>query len=384
MMAALFACVELVWFWGASRRAAALARMSPQLETLLAAAHGGRYDALSSLTVRGPALTLVVGAKRLTRIRGVGLYLTDVASSPGEDRAPPVLAHQLARLPALYESNIFLTVRTVPVPEVPPAARFLVASAGVPGFFHCIARAGYLEAPRLDAAFAQALLAHTLDLLYAQLAAAAAAEPGLRAALDLPDDFEALALAAAGGGGGENAGGRGGAPAPPGPPSPFAHAASGHARPGPGPSPLTDSGAGARALRASLSRAVSHRMSAGGFGSSGRRPPGVSPTAASAASPLPPVAEPGGTPRRPSPALTARTDALLAEAAVIEHARSQGCIVYVCGDSVPVTPPGTNFFKRVLLAAPFSLLVAAGQEPAASALGIPTPDLLGLVLPYEL
>jgi hypothetical protein len=433
MMASIFAAIELVWFWGASRRAAALKAMSPQLDTLLAA-HGGPDDPLTSLTVRGPPIALLApaGARRLSRTRGVALYLTDVPSAPGEDRAPPVLAHQLARLPILFEYNIFLTVRTVPVHDVPPASRFLVASASVPGFAHVIARYGYLERPRLDAGFADALLDHILDRLYSELAAAARAEPGLRAALHLPDNLEEVAAAAAAAAvaSGEAAD----APFPPVPPpvagsaptpaSPF-KAAAGAAAPAESPTDPAAAGltsAHARVLRASLSRAVSRSLSSrasggvgggGGGGGPALAPvvpspgiPGSSPRGgARAGSPthLAPVSEPdvlaepkaaAAVPPPPPPlpppdparfaSLTARADTLLAEIAVIEHARSQAAVVFVCGTSVPLTPAGTVLPQRALLCAPYSMLVSAFEEPASSALGIPGRDLLGLVLPYEL
>ena len=85
MMAAMLAAVELLWHWGSGRRAAALARMAPQLQTLLMA-HGGPDDALTSLTVRGPPIALLApaGARRLTRTRGVAFYLTDAAAGSGE------------------------------------------------------------------------------------------------------------------------------------------------------------------------------------------------------------------------------------------------------------------------------------------------------------
>ena len=49
-------------------------------------------------------------------------------------------AGQLSRLPMMYEVNIFLTNRTVPIPEVLPRERLLVDNAGVSGFYHVIAR----------------------------------------------------------------------------------------------------------------------------------------------------------------------------------------------------------------------------------------------------
>jgi len=339
MMAALFASIELVWHWGTARRAGALARMAPPLDTLLAA-HSGPDDPLTSLTVRGPSLSLLApaGAKRISRTRGVALYLTDVPSKEGEDRAPPVLAHALARLPVLYEANTFLTVRTVPVPEVPPASRFLVASAGVPGFAHVIARYGYMERPKLDGGFANTLLSWILDLLYSQLAATARTEPGLRAALALPADWEEVAAAAAG-------------------------------------------------LRAVLSRAVSRTLSARQAAAAA-----LSSTTLSSSPPptLAPVSEPHAldTAGAADPALlaslTARADALLAEIAVIEHARSQAAVVFVVGDSQPRTPFGTNILKRALLCVPYTFLVSTFQEPASDAFGIEGRDLLGLVLPYDL
>lgn len=47
---------------------------------------------------------------------------------------------QVSRLPMIYEVNIFLTNRHLPIPEVLPSERLLVEQKGACGFYHVIAR----------------------------------------------------------------------------------------------------------------------------------------------------------------------------------------------------------------------------------------------------
>ena len=47
---------------------------------------------------------------------------------------------QVSRLPMVYEVNIFLTNRHLPIPEVLPGERLLVEQKGACGFYHVIAR----------------------------------------------------------------------------------------------------------------------------------------------------------------------------------------------------------------------------------------------------
>ena len=47
---------------------------------------------------------------------------------------------QVSRMPIIYEVNIFITNRFVPIPEVEPSERLLVEQLGVSGFYHVIAR----------------------------------------------------------------------------------------------------------------------------------------------------------------------------------------------------------------------------------------------------
>ena len=53
---------------------------------------------------------------------------------------PAVLVQTVTRMPVVYEVNIFITNRPVPVPEVIEKERLLVEQLGVTGFYHIIAR----------------------------------------------------------------------------------------------------------------------------------------------------------------------------------------------------------------------------------------------------
>ena len=124
-----------VWSAGTAARRKSIS--APPLATLLDAASAGEYVAEgSSLTVPIVPLRHTNGAKgRIARARGVALFYSDRL-----DSAPPVLAHLLTRMPVLFQVQIFLTNRFVPLPEVDPKERLLARDAGVEGFFHVVAR----------------------------------------------------------------------------------------------------------------------------------------------------------------------------------------------------------------------------------------------------
>ncbi len=72
---------------------------------------------------------------RCWRVAGVGLYYGEEIHG-----VPPVLLQMVSRTPVLYEVNIFVTNRFVPIPEVMESERLLVEQLGVSGFYHVIAR----------------------------------------------------------------------------------------------------------------------------------------------------------------------------------------------------------------------------------------------------
>ena len=69
---------------------------------------------------------------------------------------PPVLLQMVSRTPVLYEVNIFVTNRFVPIPEVMESERLLVEQLGVSGFYHVIAR--YAQDPLIHIPTAPSIL----------------------------------------------------------------------------------------------------------------------------------------------------------------------------------------------------------------------------------
>jgi len=57
---------------------------------------------------------------------------------------------QVTRLPMLYEVNIVLTNRNVPIPEVLPRERLLVEQLEASGFYHVIARSASSQTFKSD------------------------------------------------------------------------------------------------------------------------------------------------------------------------------------------------------------------------------------------
>ena len=128
--------------------------------------------------------------RAVARARGVAIFYSDAL-----DATPPVLSHLIARVPCLFEANIFLTNRVVPVAEVPSAERLLARSQPVEGFFSVVARYGYLERIRQDDAFASGVVAFVLGRIGRRVCRAAGADDSLREALGLPREKFARALA---------------------------------------------------------------------------------------------------------------------------------------------------------------------------------------------
>ena len=72
---------------------------------------------------------------------GIGVWYSDDIHG-----VPAVMVQAVSRLPVVYEVNIFLTNRFVPLPYVQNNERLLVEQLGMTGFYHIIAR--YVAATR--------------------------------------------------------------------------------------------------------------------------------------------------------------------------------------------------------------------------------------------
>lgn len=90
---------------------------------------------MRSILTLGPSLGIV-------RVPGMGLIYTELATG-----VPASFTHFLTNLPAFYQVVVFVCVKTVPVPCVPHAERYLIGRIGPKSYrlYRCIVRNGYKD-----------------------------------------------------------------------------------------------------------------------------------------------------------------------------------------------------------------------------------------------
>lgn len=90
---------------------------------------------LEWLLALGPSLGIA-------RVPGIGLVFTDLTSG-----IPANFSRFVTNLPAFHRILVFVCVKSVPVPYVPPAERYLVGRVGPPAHrsYRCIIRYGYRD-----------------------------------------------------------------------------------------------------------------------------------------------------------------------------------------------------------------------------------------------
>ncbi|KAL4425076.1 hypothetical protein ABPG77_010390 [Micractinium sp. CCAP 211/92] len=124
------------------------------------------------------ALRLTGTDRPVSRVPGIGVYYNELLLG-----VPPVLERFMSLVPALHEVVIFLTVRTVPVPYVLPEERLLVRRLRFDGFYHVVARYGYMDEINHDHAFMDAVLKEIYEYLDPTEVMALPAEAAVQAAV---------------------------------------------------------------------------------------------------------------------------------------------------------------------------------------------------------
>lgn len=78
----------------------------------------------------------------IARVPGIGLVYTDLVSG-----VPANFSHFVTNLPAFHQILVFVCIKYIPVPFVPPAERYLVGRVGPPDHrsYRCIVRYGYRD-----------------------------------------------------------------------------------------------------------------------------------------------------------------------------------------------------------------------------------------------
>ncbi|OEL23697.1 putative potassium transporter 9 [Dichanthelium oligosanthes] len=98
------------------------------------------YDMHNKVTLEW---LLALGDKLgMVRVPGIGLVYTDLTSG-----VPANFSRFVTNLPAFHRVLVFVCVKSVPVPHVLPAERYLVGRVGPPGHrsYRCILRYGYRD-----------------------------------------------------------------------------------------------------------------------------------------------------------------------------------------------------------------------------------------------
>ncbi|KAM0887839.1 hypothetical protein ACQ4PT_028743 [Festuca glaucescens] len=103
---------------------------------------------MRSILSLGPNLGIV-------RVPGIGLIYTELVTG-----VPAIFTHFVTNLPAFHEVLVFLCVKSVPVPYVPPDERYLVGRIGPRAYrmYRCIVRYGYKDVQRDDENFENMLV----------------------------------------------------------------------------------------------------------------------------------------------------------------------------------------------------------------------------------
>ncbi|KAL3524048.1 hypothetical protein ACH5RR_016882 [Cinchona calisaya] len=110
---------------------------------------------LEWLLALGPSLGIA-------RVPGIGLVFTDLTSG-----IPANFSRFVTNLPAFHRILVFVCVKSVPVPFVPPAERYLVGRVGPPSHrsYRCIVRYGYRDVHQDVDSFESELLDKLADFI---------------------------------------------------------------------------------------------------------------------------------------------------------------------------------------------------------------------------
>lgn len=110
---------------------------------------------LEWLLALGPSLGIA-------RVPGIGLVFTDLTSG-----IPANFSRFVTNLPAFHRVLVFVCVKSVPVPFVPPAERYLVGRVGPPAHrsYRCIVRYGYRDVLQDVDSFESELVVRLADFI---------------------------------------------------------------------------------------------------------------------------------------------------------------------------------------------------------------------------
>eukprot|EP00249_Psilotum_nudum_P015327 c25265_g1_i2 orf=623-2938(-) len=103
----------------------------------------------------GPSLGIV-------RVPGIGLIYTHLVSG-----VPSIFSHFVTNLPAFHQVLVFVCIKSVPVPFVPPEERYLIGRIGPKEYrmYRCIVRYGYKDLLMNDIDFENQLILNISEFI---------------------------------------------------------------------------------------------------------------------------------------------------------------------------------------------------------------------------
>eukprot|EP01018_Ginkgo_biloba_P005529 Gb_07453 [translate_table: standard] len=113
---------------------------------------------LEWLTNLGPSLGLV-------RIPGIGFIYTELVTG-----IPAIFSHLITNLPAIHQVIVFVCIKSIPVPFVPPEERYLIGRVGPKEFkfYRCIVRYGYRETHKDNNDFENQVISSIGQYIYSE------------------------------------------------------------------------------------------------------------------------------------------------------------------------------------------------------------------------
>ncbi|GLJ15381.1 hypothetical protein SUGI_0252410 [Cryptomeria japonica] len=111
------------------------------------------FDLLNKVSIKW--LLGLVPSLGIARVPGIGLVYTELVTG-----IPANFTHFVTNLPAFHKVLVFICIKSVPVPYVPPEERFLIGRVGPKEYrlYRCIVRYGYRDAHKVDDQFEDQLI----------------------------------------------------------------------------------------------------------------------------------------------------------------------------------------------------------------------------------
>ncbi|XP_024539048.1 probable potassium transporter 2 isoform X1 [Selaginella moellendorffii] len=133
VLAVIFMAVMYIWHYGTSKKYEFDLQNKVSMKWLL---------------TLGPSLGIV-------RVPGIGLIYTELVTG-----VPAIFSHFVTNLPAFHQVLVFVCIKSVPVPHVPPQERYLIGRIGPKEYrmYRCILRYGYKDLHQDDQDFENMLI----------------------------------------------------------------------------------------------------------------------------------------------------------------------------------------------------------------------------------